>query len=152
MLSEVAELVRYDRATGLFYANDGRLLSTRHPAGYVRVKIAGKDVLAHRLAWFIERGDPPAVIDHINRRRDDNRIENLRRATHSENMCNRGPQSNSTSGVSGVAMDTRGKKWQAYIKRHGKRVHLGVFDDFFEAVCARKSAERVYMGEFAPAA
>lgn len=52
-------------------------------------------------------------------------------------MCKK----NSTSGVTGVSFDPRRCKWAAYINPQRKKVNLGRYEDFFEAVCARKSAE-----------
>lgn len=146
-----ARHVRYDPGTGVFTSLDGRPLATKHPRGYVRVKVAGLDVLAHRLAWFIVYGrEPVAMIDHKNRDRADNRIENLREATPSQNLCNRNPRPDTVSGVVGVARTRQGTKWQAYIKLNGKRKHLGVFADLAEAVAARKAAEPMMFGAFAP--
>ena len=151
MLSEVAKLVSYDKSTGVFRAvSSGRVLCTKHPRGYVRVKVGGFDVLAHRLAWYIEHKQEPKLIDHINRVKADNRIANLREATPSQNQCNRGVQSNSSSGFTGVAKTRQGDKWQAYIKLDGKRSHLGVFAKLEDALAARQSAEKELMGGFAP--
>lgn len=152
MLAKAAELVDYNPETGGFKKkSDGRVLATKHPKGYLRVKIGAIDVLSHRLAWFMSHGEEPACIDHINHIKSDNRLVNLRAASVSQNLCNRsGLQSNNTSGHVGVAMNHRKTKWVAYIKLAGRRKHLGVFDCFDDAVKARLAAEPVYMGEFAP--
>lgn len=150
-IEEVASVVRYDAETGQFFAlEDGRLLSTKHPKGYVRVRILGADVLAHRLAWHMSGRDPAESIDHINRVKSDNRLSNLRAATASQNQCNRDMQVNNTSGVVGVARNARGDKWLACIKINGRRKHLGVFREFDDAVAVRRGAEPVVKGEFCP--
>lgn len=149
-LEALAKLVVYDRETGEFTALDGRPLGARHSKGYVSISAGGHKALAHRLAWFIVMGREPTHIDHINRIRADNRWSNLREADAGLNQCNRSVAANNTSGVAGVALDRHGRKWQAYIKRFGKRVHLGVFERFDDAVSARKAAEVRFFGEFAP--
>ena len=88
--------------------------------------------------------------DHINRDTLDNRRENLRPATNSENMRNRSLFSNNTSGVSGVWQRSDTKKWQAEVKVNKKRIYLGDFVNKYDAIVARLQAEADYYGEFAP--
>lgn len=145
-----AKVVTYYEETGIFTALQGTSCYFHHK-GYVWVK-AGKSskVLAHRLAWYMVHGKIPSnQIDHINHKKADNRICNLREATNSENHRNKLAQANNTSGTPGVARNTRGNRWQAYIKHHGKRIHLGVFAAYDQAVAARREAEKLYFGEFA---
>ncbi len=60
-------------------------------SGYVRIAISGVNVFAHRAAWAITHGKwPNEVIDHINRNRQDNRLENLRDVSGTENARNKG--------------------------------------------------------------
>lgn len=60
-----------------------------------------------------------------------------------------GVRRNNSSGVSGVSWDRRIERWAAYINPNRRKRHLGHFDDFFEAVCARKSAELNILAEAA---
>ncbi len=85
--------------------------------------------------------------DHINGNGLDNRRCNLRPATASQNRCNRGKQSNNTSGYKGVCWDR--KKWRAYIGVNGKRIHLGLFDNIKDAARAYNEAALKYHKEFA---
>ena len=83
---------------------------------------------AHRLAWLLHYGVwPEHEIDHINNVRDDNRIENLREATHSQNMRNTSSHKDSSSKYLGVSWHKRDKKWQVRINVDGKKHHLGYF-------------------------
>lgn len=87
--------------------------------------------------------------DHKNANKRDNRKENLRDATHSQNNMNRGVQSNNTSGITGVRWDKRQQKWTAKIKINRMVISLGSYLSKEDAIKARKEAEEKYFGEFA---
>lgn len=111
--------------------------------GYIRVKIGKSKHLAHRIIWEMHNGQIPdgMEIDHINHDKIDNRIENLRIVSKLINMQNKSKYKNNSSGVCGVSWHKVKCLWVSYIQKNKSRVMLGYFDDFFEAVCARKSAE-----------
>ena len=88
------------------------------------------------------------LVDHINGNGCDNRKCNLREATRSQNNMNKKLLSNNTSGVTGVYWAKNCNKWRAYITINHKRIDLGVFDIFEEAVTVRKAAEEKYFGEY----
>lgn len=76
-------------------------------------------------------------VDHINRDKLDNRKENLRPATNALNGCNKGPQTNNTSGYKGVSWSTVSGKWSVEIIKDQKKHYLGLFED-------REMAARMY--------
>ena len=81
-----------------------------------------------RLVWTYLYGDPgPLMVDHINRLRDDDRIENLRLVTCNENRRYSKMYRTNTSGYKGVTLDKSVNRWKAYIYVNGKRRHLGLF-------------------------
>ena len=86
-------------------------------------------------------------IDHINRDRLDDRKQNLRIVNKLQNNLNKSNRSDNTTGVMGVSWDKERNKWRAMICFHGKSIHIGMYDNFDEAVIARKAAEKVL---FAP--
>lgn len=87
-------------------------------------------------------------VDHINHNIRNNRKENLRVILHNENLMNTKLYSNNTTGVKGVYWDKSRKKWMACITAYKKTYHLGRFDNFDDAVKARKEAEIQYHGEY----
>ena len=99
-------------------------------------------VALHRVIWTMFNDTPPKGmhIDHINRDNTDNRIENLRCVTPSQNGLNSSLSKNNTSGVTGVRFQPRGKKWTARVMVNRKEVHLGSFETFEEARAAREAA------------
>ena len=88
--AELRELFDYD-PDGFFVrkSNGIRVKSTAHSAGYRTIWFNGKNHKAHRLIYQWHHSECPAMLDHINRNRADNRIENLRPATNSTNQMNR---------------------------------------------------------------
>lgn len=125
----------------------GRIAFTaRHVEGYRAGCVLQKHLLAHRVIWMIVHGKIPDgyEIDHINGDRSDNRLANLRAVAPGENQKNNCAPINNTSGVVGVSWFKREGKWRARIKVRSKEMHLGLFDNFDEAVRVRKQAEKIY--------
>lgn len=118
--------------------------------GYRHISIDGVYYKEHRLIWMYVNGEwPKDQIDHINRKRDDNRIQNLRESSQTENMANGSLQSNNTSGYRGVSFNKGVRKWEAYIRKDRKRTNLGVFTKKAHAAIAYNAAAKVLFGEFA---
>lgn len=127
----------------------GRIAGTVNDRGYVLVAIYGKDYRAHRIIWAIKTGRwPEHEIDHENTVKSDNRWFNLRQATHAQNNCNKGPQSNNKSGYKGVSWCRIIKAWVASIRHHGVTTKLGYRDDPEDAHELYKTAAIEMHGEF----
>lgn len=88
-------------------------------------------------------------VDHINGDPTDNRRENLRLATTSQNRANIGKPGHNTSGVKGVSFYKRTGRFRAFLQSGGKHFHLGYFDTLSEAQEAYNRAAGQYFGEFA---
>ncbi|QDP62317.1 MAG: hypothetical protein Unbinned8472contig1000_17 [Prokaryotic dsDNA virus sp.] len=153
MFEDVRDKIAYDPVSGSFIwvkFSKGRKKSKPGfimPNGYRSLKIKGKKYLAHRLAWMLyyDKEIPPLMqIDHINGDKDDNRICNLRVVTPRVNCKNLPKTSRNKSGLLGVCWAPSIGKWLAQISVEGKNKNLGEYRDFFEACCARKSAEVRY--------
>jgi hypothetical protein len=117
---------------------------------YWLVGVPGGHARAHRIVWAIVHGSDldGYQIDHINGDGLDNRIENLRLATSSQNNRNRKTAKNSTTGIRGVCWDAARNKWMAHISVNGKFHNLGRFDSLAVARCVRRRAEVQLFGEF----
>lgn len=87
--------------------------------------------------------------DHVDGNTLNNTRGNLRTVNRLQNCMNRGTTSINTSGVKGVRWHKGERKWYGEIKANGRRIYLGSFAAFADAVDARKEAERTYFGEYA---
>ena len=118
---------------------------------YYLIRIDRKNYRLHRLIWIYHNGDIPdgMIVDHVDGNRTNNRIENLRLATYSENNYNRKTASNNTSGVKGVYWNKESKKWRAKIVVDHKTIHIGMFHTIEEAETAITAARNNIHGDFA---
>ena len=144
------EALHYDPETGIFVwkistgnVKTGDIANCLSFYGYIRIQVEEVRYPAHRLAWLYIYGYfPENDIDHIDRVKTNNRINNLREVSMSCNMRNTGNQKNNTSGVKGITFDKINNKWKARVKVNGKTKHLGRYKDFNDAVCARLAGEQ----------
>lgn len=149
------ELLNYDPITGAFSWRARRANVSAGGAagclkdGYLVIRVDGVLHRAHRLAWLHVRGEWPAdQLDHVNHRRADNRIDNLRQVDNTENGRNTSLRVDNSSGRVGVSWATRDKRWKAQIGVvvDGKKkvVYLGNYRARQDAIAARSQAEIDY--------
>lgn len=156
---QLKQLLHYDPDTGVFTwikTRGGTCIAGRRAGNisknkkdcklsYCRIYINGKFYKAHRLAFLYMNGSlPDNVVDHINGDGTDNRWCNLRDVKSSDNAKNTRLKSNNNSGLHGVNWCSVRDKWRVRITVDNKELFLGRYNDFFEAVCVRKSAEVKY--------
>lgn len=124
----------YDPELGILYWKNGRPAGhLSADKGYYETRLKGKLYYNHRIIWEMIVGEKPKIIDHIDRDRTNNRIENLRNVTQTENLLN----TTRVPGVSGyVGVWKKGKKFQAMIKHKQDRFYLGLFETAEEASLA----------------
>lgn len=148
----------YEYYHSLFRYDDGQLIWKVSPcnrvhigdtagtigaAGYIYVRIDGKGCRIHRVIYHMFHGHcppKPKVIDHVDNNPLNNRIENLREATPSQNRMNTSKVKNTTSGFMGVSWHKKNKKWAVAIRINGKKKFVGNFDDEIEAALAYNKA------------
>jgi len=146
------EVLDYDEKTGIFLWKKG--FSRRVKAGtvagadkngYREVHIEGNRYRLHHLAWLYVYGVMPTkTIDHKNRIKSDNWIDNLREVTQQENCKNRTMSKNNTSGVNGVTWDNVRNKWRVQIMVKKVSKYLGLFKELSDAKEARMLANVKY--------
>lgn len=128
----------------------GTEAGTLNRNGYILVGFEKKYYLAHRLAWLIAHGCwPKLVLDHINGKSTDNRIENLRECTFANNMKNQRLSKSNKSGVKGVHWNSSKRKWIAKIGVSYKEKTIGSYNSLEDAKTAVIQARTALHGEFA---
>lgn len=155
---ELKEMFHYDEINGTFQIIKrynkhlvGRIIKANKCKNsfYFQLDINNEKYTFHRLIALYMLGDKfnqDLLIDHIDGDTLNNSWSNLRVVTPTENNMNRKITSNSKTGVLGVLLRTRGKKtrYEVQINNNNKYEYLGTYEDFFEAVCVRKSKEIEY--------
>jgi hypothetical protein len=108
--------------------------------GYRMAMIKGKYWLIHRLIYIYHFKEIKEVIDHIDRNKLNNNIENLRDVSRSINQSNIGIPSHNTSGYKGVSFYKSRNKWVAEIRVNKKKHWIGSF-------ATEQEAHEAYMKE-----
>jgi hypothetical protein len=132
-------------------AKKGDVIGSVNNDGYLCVMVDRKPYRVHRLIFLYHHGylTDGLQMDHIDGNRTNNRIENLREVTKSQNKMNSKLAANNTSGVKGVYWHKRIQKWTSNIRLNRKHIHLGYYDTIEEAVAVVIAARNEYHGEYA---
>lgn len=131
----------YDKIQGYYWHNNGK--------DYAMAKIRGtqNNIYMHRL---IDGCDDPALeVDHFNHNRHDNRKENLRRLTPSENQHTKGLNKNNTSGITGISYCKRDHEYQASVAKNGI-TYFKAFKDKEDAIKWRINISLELYGDKSP--
>ena len=126
----------------------GQIAGYLIPAGYVRLKIKGKNYAAHRIIFFYHNGYLPECVDHINGIKTDNCIENLRAATKSENCMNQKLRNTNKSGIKGLKWQKSNSRWVVAIMKNYKYYYFGCFKDKELAELVAIEATELVHGKF----
>jgi hypothetical protein len=154
--AQLRRIISYDPVNGVFVwavnfgmrAKIGSRAGCVNKKGYRYIAILGKKYRASRIAWLYMTGAwPPSFIDHQNGNRSDDRWDNLRLATVSQNAMNQRLRRDSRTQLKGVSKN--GIRWKASIQLDGKRVTIGNFSTAKDAsdAYAREAAKK--FGKFA---
>ena len=146
-LEELNKIFEYNSETGelTYKIRRGRKaagsnVGTVNNYGYL---VCMKEVyLVHRIAWYMHTGTDPKemIVDHIDGNRVNNRIDNLRLATHSENMQNANRR--------GIHWSDRDQRWCSSVQVGGKRVYVGAYVCPLLARVAYEDKKKELHGEF----
>lgn len=152
---ELMKAIDYDPINGTFrwthhesvYLNvRGKVTAKSGNKGHRKLRYNNVEYRAHHVAWLIVYGYWPDRLDHKNNIRHDNRISNLREASHQQNQMNRVISKNNTSGYKGVA--TRKNGFEAKLIVNKRYIHLGKFTCAREAALVYDAAALKYHGKF----
>lgn len=147
------KVLTYSKETGVFRWKEktslriviGEVAGSVNREGYRKIQLRGNKYSASRLAYLHMTGNwPSGEVDHINHDKDDNRWSNLRDIPSHLNKLNKPLYAKNKTGVPGVIKERTCNRWKVTIKHDGNAVYIGLFETFFDAVAARKSAENLY--------
>lgn len=149
--TKLQELLNYDKHTGIFtwkVARGGVKVgavagSLCKDKGYITIQINGTLYRAHRLAVLYEYDitlDPGEEVDHINRVRSDNRIDNLQIISHSDNQKNKSNNINKQTGITYIRYRSNCTKPFVQLGKAFNELWLGYFDTVDLAVEATREA------------
>ncbi len=151
--TQIAEELRIDSDGKLWWINPKVNRKLHKPItgisnGYITLCLDRKRYQGHVVAWALYYGEWPSNlcdIDHIDGVRDNNRKENLRLITHSQNTGNTHRLSpTNTSGATGVYFNIITGKWRAYIMKNYRQIYGGEYDTQQEAISARLELKRIH--------
>lgn len=153
----IRDFIAYDAETGVLTwlrnragkalagTQAGSVHATRDGGRYIRLKFMGMRIFAHRVAWFLATGEDRVDLDHSDRDGTNNRLNNLRVATRSQQAANRrGPRSK----PKGVYLTPAGT-YIARISVGGQKCNLGTFCTEAEAIAAYAKRAKEAFGDFA---
>jgi hypothetical protein len=103
-------------------ALNGEKVGCPNGSGYLTMVHDKRKYYLHQLVFLMHHGYIPSNIDHIDGNGSNNRIENLRLATVSENMYNTKINTKNTSGFKGVHFNKQKQKWQAKLWVRGEQI------------------------------
>jgi len=158
---ELHKLFEY-RDNDLYWKEQPGSIDISKPAGSINGKgyrvimIKGNNYQAHRLIyqmfneqWDITDNPQDNSIDHKDRDKLNNSIDNLRVATGSQNKSNTGKLKNNTSGTTGVYWNEATGKWRVLVMLNYKSRHGGYFVNKEDAIAKATKMRDELHGEFA---
>lgn len=138
------EVDDYAHISKIDYENCKKIFWRKSEYGYARGYLNGKEILLHK---YITNTSSDTLIDHKDRNKLNCVRNNLRYANKSINSLNRNVQKNSITGYKGVSFDKRRNKYRAYLKKNGKQIWLGYYNNIEDAIIARKNGFNKIFGK-----
>lgn len=149
-VEEMSQVVCYDGESGEIRWKKkvgargvvGKLAGGKNSGGYPMMKYRGYSFFHHRIAIAFCTGSWPELeVDHIDGKKDNNCLCNLREVSPCDNARNKKRYKNNTSGVSGVRFRNKKPTWHVYISAGGREKYLGAYGNLLDAAAARRSQE-----------
>ncbi len=156
--------MNYELAHSLFNYKDGNLYWKPNPnsktknnslancvgyGGYMQTNYKQKQYRTHRLIFLMHHGYLPEMVDHIDGNKSNNKIENLRACTRTQNLLNSKIPITNTSGAKNVFWRKQRNKWEVKFKVNKVAKYFGLYDDLELAELVATEARDKYHGEFA---
>ena len=156
--------MNYELAHSLFEYKDGDLYWKENPGpqkrdslktgcvgagGYIYTNYKKTQYKHHRLIFLMHHGYLPEMVDHIDGDKTNNRIENLRACTRTQNLLNSKKPVSNTSGIKNVWWRKTRGKWEVKFKVNKVVKYFGLYDDLELAELVAIEARNKYHGEFA---
>lgn len=117
--------------------------------GYIQVSVDGRPYTEHRLVWWMVKGEDCEILDHVDRDKTNNKVENLRPATKAQNAANN-QHNGGKLGIPGVRIlksrEKNKRPYAAYLSHQGKQDHLGYYATIEEAFEVHKAAHLARYG------
>lgn len=141
---------KYQRIWNTKYA--GKVAGTVDKDGRLAIRVDGVTYYAHRIIWKMQKTGPvPSIIDHADGDPLNNKVDNLRAATHSKNMANSKERARKATNCVGLprGVYSVGNRFKAQVSINGSSKHLGSFISPEMAKIARDMAVGYMYGDFA---
>ncbi|EDP9631357.1 hypothetical protein AFK16_000939 [Salmonella enterica subsp. enterica] len=160
----LSKRINYFPETGLLFWNENNYRTFKNKqiknvcssTGYGRIGYTNSNgkpchLGAHQYVWMLYNGEIPDgfVIDHIDRNRTNNKVENLRLVTRSQNCCNASHKKGSATGIKNVNWNKNRNTFQVSITCNGVHHYYGNFESLADAVEVAKKARLEIHGEYA---
>jgi hypothetical protein len=155
-VERLRECFSYNSRTGVLrwkikpstHVNIGDVAGCLDSRGYRYVRLDGKLMLGHRVAWAVHYGAwPEGDLDHRGRNKGVNKIKNLRPASRPQNNAN-APSRNERGLPKGCYQLKGRQRWYSQIRVDGEIKRLGYFATAKEAAAAFRRAHRAVHGAF----
>lgn len=139
----------WKRSTNPMRVPNGSLAGNPNKDGYFETQINKKKYGNHRIIFLMFNGYLPEQVDHIDNNIKNNRIENLRAASYSQNQANAKLRKDNTTGFKNVKLSKKCNKFEVTVQKENKKYFFGYYDTLEEAVSVAKHKRIELYGEFA---
>jgi len=130
-------------------AKAGKQVGYKRKDGVSCLFVDKKPYLLHRIVFLMHHGYLPDMVDHIDGNRTNNKIENLREATHAQNAWNSKPRADSNIGIKNITYNKKFNQYTVRIQVNQERKYIGAFKDLELAALVAMEARNKYHGKFA---